>query len=79
MFDPEKFMVKITPIHKNEQCKAHKLETIDGYTSYCSYRNVENSLKEVGFDVLVFVPSNDEENGLVTCGNAILGGGKLNV
>jgi 23S rRNA (adenine2503-C2)-methyltransferase len=79
MFDPEKFMVKITPIHKNEQCKAHKLETINGYDSYDSYRNIENSLKEVGFDVLVFIPSDDEENGLVTCGNAILGGGKLNV
>ena len=30
-------------------------------------------LKAKGFDVLVFVPSIDEEHGLVTCGNAILG------
>ena len=27
--------------------------------------------------MLVFVPSMDEEQGLVTCGNAILGGSKF--
>jgi hypothetical protein len=36
-------------------------------------------LKSAGFDVLVFVPSTDEENSLVTCGNLILGGGKIKV
>lgn len=30
--------------------------------------------KEAGFDVIVFVPSYDEDNGLITCGNAILSG-----
>ena len=34
-------------------------------------------MKAAGFDVLVFVPSIDEEDGLVTCGNAILGGSTL--
>lgn len=32
---------------------------------------------DVPFDVLVFVPSIDEEDGLVTCGNAVLGGSTL--
>ena len=33
-----------------------------------------NDLKGNGFDVIVFVPSYDEDNGLITCGNAILSG-----
>lgn len=35
---------------------------------------VEEDLKGNGFDVIVFVPSYDEDNGLITCGNAILSG-----
>jgi 23S rRNA (adenine2503-C2)-methyltransferase len=31
-------------------------------------------LKNAGFDVIVFVPSYDEDLGLITCGNAILSG-----
>jgi 23S rRNA (adenine2503-C2)-methyltransferase len=79
MFDPEKFMAKITPIHRNNACQANQIQTIDGYSSYHPYKVPEESLKEAGFDVLVFVPSMDEEDGLVTCGNAVLGGGKLKV
>lgn len=36
----------------------------------------EEDLKANGFDVIVFVPSYDEDNGLITCGNAILSGKK---
>ena len=37
----------------------------------------QQALVAEGFDVLVFVPSMDEEDGLVTCGNAVLGGSTL--
>lgn len=77
LFDPDKFMCKITPIHNNNACRDNKIKTIDGYNSYNAYRKPEAELKEAGFDVLVFVPSMDEEDGLVTCGNAILGGSVL--
>ena len=77
LFDPEKFMVKITPIHNNNACRSNGIETVGGYVSYAPYQPVEEALKAEGFDVLVFVPSMDEEDGLVTCGNAILGGGAL--
>jgi 23S rRNA (adenine2503-C2)-methyltransferase len=77
LFDPEKFMVKITPIHNNNACRENGIETIGGYETYAPYLKPEEDLKNEGFDVLVFVPSMDEEDGLVTCGNAILGGGKL--
>ena len=74
LFDPNKFMCKITPIHNNNSCKQNNIKTENGYVSYHPYLNPENSLKENGFDVLVFIPSMDEESGAVTCGNLILGG-----
>jgi len=77
LFDSEKFMCKITPIHNNVSCQQNGIKTIDGYASYLPYKKPEDSLKAAGFDVLVFVPSMDEEDGLVTCGNAILGGSEL--
>lgn len=76
LFDKDKFMCKITPIHNNTACRANKLETVSGYESYTPYKAVEESLKAEGFDVLVFVPSMDEENGLVTCGNLALANNK---
>lgn len=74
MFAPEKFMVKITPIHNNTACRVNGIETKGGYDSFRPYERPEVALREAGFDVLVFVPSLDEEDGLVTCGNLILGG-----
>lgn len=77
LFDPNKFMCKITPIHNNNACQDNGIKTIGGYDSYHPYKKPEEDLKNKGFDVLVFVPSIDEEDGLVTCGNAILGNSKL--
>jgi len=74
LFDPEKFMCKITPIHNNETCRQNGIETVEGYSSFSPYKDVEESLKKAGFDVLVFIPSMDEEDGLVTCGNLALSG-----
>lgn len=70
-------MIKITPIHNNTACRENNIETVDGYSSFAPYAKAEQELIDVGFDVLVFVPSMDEENGLVTCGNAVLGGSEL--
>ena len=43
-------------------------------SSSIRYRGWLYDLKANGFDVIVFVPSYDEDNGLITCGNAILSG-----
>lgn len=79
LFDPNKFMCKITPIHNNNACRENGIETVGGYDSWKPYSQVEKNLKNEGFDVLVFVPSIDEEDGLVTCGNLVLGGGENTV
>lgn len=77
LFNPDYFMCKITPIHNNNACRKNDIKTIGGYDSYQPYKKPEQDLKNEGFDVLIFVPSMDEEDGLVTCGNLILGGSKL--
>lgn len=77
LFDRDKFMCKITPIHNNNACRENGIKTTGGYESWEPYQRPEEALKREGFDVLVFIPSLDEERGLVTCGNAILGGSKL--
>lgn len=77
LFNPDYFMVKITPIHNNNATSENGIQTVDGYTSFTPYAAAEQSFKDAGFDVLVFVPSQDEEDGTITCGNAILSGSKV--
>lgn len=72
LFNPNKFMVKITPIHITDACIKNNIETKNGYFDYSPYRTIENELKQVGFDVLVFIPSIEEDTSRITCGNAIL-------
>jgi len=74
LFSPDKFMVKITPLHITTSCEENNIKTTGGYTSYTPYELVEQSLIDNGFDVLVFIPSTDEDEGRITCGNAILSG-----
>jgi len=72
LFNPKKFMVKITPIHNNTACNKNNIKTTGGYKEYTPYKEIEKELKKYGFDVLVFIPSKDEDESLITCGNAIL-------
>ena len=50
------------------------IKTTGGYDYFTPYKPAEEALKKVGFDVLVFIPSIDEDEGRITCGNAILSG-----
>lgn len=77
LFSPHKFMVKITPLHKTDACEDNNLKTSGGYDYFTPYKDKEEALIKAGFDVIVFVPSYDEDNGLITCGNAILSGSKV--
>jgi len=76
LFSPEKFMVKITPLHVTNASSDNDIITSGGYTDYTPYESVEKELIAEGFDVLVFVPSIDEDESRITCGNAILSGTK---
>jgi 23S rRNA (adenine2503-C2)-methyltransferase len=71
-FDPKYFMCKITPMHMTESCKNIRSEICNGYSSFHPYACAERELKRNGFDVIVFVPSKEEDESMITCGNAIL-------
>ena len=73
-FDPRHFMCKLTPMHVTRACEDNGIATTGGYSAYAPYREHEEGLKAAGFDVLVFVPSIEEDQGRITCGNAILSG-----
>lgn len=72
LFDKEKFIVKITPIHKTNEAKDNGIETNSGYYNYDVYRQFEQPLLDAGWDVIVFVPSKEEDEDRITCGNALL-------
>lgn len=79
LFNPDNFMVKITPLHMTKSCQDNDIKTTGGYEYFTPYKSAEEALKKAGFDVLVFVPSMDEDEGKITCGNAILSGYMPNV
>lgn len=71
-FDPCDYLVKITPIHITSACQEAGIATHESYDNFVSYRPVESALKAAGYDVIVFVPSQEEDDSRITCGNAIL-------
>lgn len=71
-FNPELYIVKLTPMHKTKTALRNNLETFGDYTEYYPYEEHEENLKREGFDVLVFIASKEEDESKITCGNAIL-------
>lgn len=67
-FDPEFFLCKLTPMHVTESVVDNKVSFIEPYEA------IEEKLKSAGYDVIVFIPSHEEDMGRITCGNAILSG-----
>lgn len=68
-FDKEKFIVKITPIHETKRAVENEYEIVKDFDVYEKF---EKPLVEAGWDVIVFVPSFEEDNDRITCGNALL-------
>lgn len=73
-FDPDDYLIKLTPMHKTNMAVNNGIKTGGNYTEYQPYKDDENRLKEAGYDVLVFIASHEEDAGRITCGNAILSG-----
>lgn len=72
LFDKEKFIVKITPIHKTNSAVKNGFGVTTEYTDYDVYRTFEQPLLDAGWDVIVFVPSEEEDSDRITCGNALI-------
>ncbi|MCK5236165.1 MAG: radical SAM protein [Deltaproteobacteria bacterium] len=73
-FDPDDYIIKLTPMHKTSEATINGITTIGDYTTYHPYKKDEEALKAAGYDVLVFIASECEDLGRITCGNAILSG-----
>lgn len=72
LFDKNKWIVKITPIHKTHNAIENDYKVTTTYTNYDVYRQFEKPLTELGWDVIVFVPSEEEDSDRITCGNALI-------
>lgn len=72
LFDKDKFIVKITPIHETKSAVENQFDVGDTYTDYNVYRKFEEPLLAEGWDVIVFVPSKEEDSDRITCGNALI-------
>jgi len=73
-FDPEKYIVKLTPLHKTDRGGKNGLETPGDYCASETYEAIADKIRDAGYEVLVFIASEDEDAGMITCGNAVLSG-----
>lgn len=71
LFNKDNFIVKLTPIHETSNALENDYD-IDGYKDYNVYKKFEQPLLDLGWDVIVFVPSKEEDDDRITCGNAII-------
>jgi 23S rRNA (adenine2503-C2)-methyltransferase len=78
-FDPDDYIIKLTPMHKTIAAEHNDIRTAGDYTEYYPYAEHEERLVKAGYDVLVFIASEEEDLGRITCGNAILAGTKPEV
>ncbi len=76
-FNPELFLIKLTPMHKTKTATECGIKTAGDYTEYYPYEHIDSALKDAGYDVLVFIASKEEDESRITCGNAILADSRL--
>ena len=70
MLDTEKFIVKITPIQESYTAIDNGFDVTTSYDDYDVYRQFEEPLLKKGWDVIVFIPSKEEDYDRITCENA---------
>lgn len=68
-FDKKRCIVKITPIHETVEATDNNYEIV---TDFDVYEKFEQPLVAAGWDVIVFVPSKEEDSDRITCGNSLI-------
>lgn len=69
LFDKDKCIIKVTPIHATRKAIESGYET--SFT-FDIYRDIEAPLVKDGWDVIVFIPSDEEDSDRITCGNSLI-------
>lgn len=64
------------PIHETASAIENGFQ-VTGYSDYDVYRRFEQPLLKEGWDVIVFVPSKEEDSDRITCGNALISEEKI--
>ena len=68
-FDKDKCIVKITPMHKTHRVVENRIEVVKDFDVYEKF---EQPLVKDGWDVIVFIPSEEEDSDRITCGNSLI-------
>lgn len=68
-FDKNKCIVKITPIHETIEAIDEGYEIVNNFDVYEKF---EQPLVDDGWDVIVFIPSKEEDEDRITCGNSLI-------
>lgn len=68
-FDKNKCIVKITPIHETYEAINQGYEIVKDFDVY---ERFEKPLVEAGWEVIVFVPFEEEDKDRITCGNSLI-------
>lgn len=68
-FDKDKCIVKITPIHETHEAITQGYEIVKNFDVY---ERFEKPLVEAGWQVIVFIPSEEEDSDRITCGNSLI-------
>lgn len=68
-FNKEKCIVKITPIHETKEAVKNNYKIIKDFDVYEQF---EQPLVKAGWDVIVFIPSFEEDSDRITCGNSLI-------
>lgn len=71
-FDPERFLIKLTPMHVTDSSQRAGYETEGDYTAVEPYEKIAENIKAHGYDVIIFIASREEDFGFITCGNVAL-------
>lgn len=74
-FNKDKCIVKITPVHETVEAIDNGYEIV---TDFDVYEQFEKPLVNDGWDVIVFVPSKEEDEDRITCGNSLIALTQLN-
>jgi len=72
LFTPDRYIVKLTPAHNTQAAMAAGIQTKGDPTWPEPYLDLEERFQRAGFETLVFIASREEDEGMITCGNAIL-------
>lgn len=75
-FSPEYFICKLTPMHKTSTALSNNYKTVGDYTKPDAYLDYKKNLEKAEYQVLVFIASHEEDEGMITCGNSVITGKK---